>query len=100
MMCDLPDCTNPREFVARAGQWTPDGQGIAFSDSTDPKNIWVQPIDGGAPHPLTKFTDKTIQGLRVVARRQAPGDHAWHRSGRHGADQGDPVGEGARRWVP
>ena len=44
----------------RAGQWTPDGRGIAFSDSTDPKNIWVQPIDGSARHPLTRFTDMTI----------------------------------------
>jgi Tol biopolymer transport system component len=38
----------------------PDGRGIAFSDHPDPKNIWMQPIDGGAAHPLTKFTDKTI----------------------------------------
>lgn len=60
LVCDLPDCTNPREFAGRAGQWTPDGRGIAFSDNTDPKNIWVQPIDGGPPHPLTRFTDKTI----------------------------------------
>ncbi len=60
MVCDLPDCTNPREFAGRPGQWTPDGRGIAFSDNTDPKNIWVQPIDGGAPRPLTRFTDKTI----------------------------------------
>ena len=44
----------------RAGKWTPDGRGIAFSDNTDPKNIWVQPNDGGAPHPLTTFTEKTI----------------------------------------
>ena len=42
------------------GKWTPDGRGIAFIESTDTKNIWVQPIDGGAPHPLTTFTDKTI----------------------------------------
>ena len=60
MMCDLPDCTNPREFAVRAGQWTPDGRGMAFIDGTNPMNIWVQPIDGGVPHPLTKFTDKTI----------------------------------------
>jgi WD40-like Beta Propeller Repeat len=35
MVCDLPDCTNPREFAGRAGQWTPDGRGIAFSRFTD-----------------------------------------------------------------
>jgi Tol biopolymer transport system component len=61
IVCDLPDCTNPRDFTARAGQRTPDGRGIAFSDSTDTRNIWVQPIDGGAARPLTKFTDQTIQ---------------------------------------
>ena len=60
LVCDLPDCTNPRDFAARAGQWTPDGRGIAYSGGTDPKNIWVQPIDGGPSHPLTTFTDKTI----------------------------------------
>ena len=70
MVCDLPDCTNPRDFGAQAGQWTPDGRGIAFSDSTDPKNIWVQPIDGGAPHPLTRFTDMTIN------------DFAWSSDGK------------------
>jgi hypothetical protein len=36
---------------------------IGFTDNTDPKNIWVQPIDGGAPHPLTTFTDKTINDV-------------------------------------
>ena len=62
LVCDLPDCTNPRDVaVPPRGLWTPDGRGFAFSDSTDPKNIWVQPIDGGAPHPLTRFTEKTIR---------------------------------------
>ena len=60
MMCDLPDCTNPRDLAVGRGQWTPDGRGMAFIDTTNPMNIWVQPIDGGAPYPLTKFTDKTI----------------------------------------
>ena len=62
LVCDLPDCTNPRDVaVPPTGKWTPDGRGIAFRDNTDPKNIWVQPIDGGAPHPLTTFKDKTIR---------------------------------------
>jgi len=61
LVCDLPDCTNPRDFaVPPLAVWTPDGRGMAFSDSTDPRNIWVQPIDGGARHPLTKFTEKAI----------------------------------------
>ena len=62
--CDLPDCTNPRELTLRPGQWTPDGRGVAFVDSADRKNIWVQPIEGGAPRPLTKFTDKEIFDFR------------------------------------
>ena len=60
VLCDLPGCTNPRDVSTRFGKWTPDGRGIAFIESTDTKNIWVQPIDGGAPHPLTTFTDKAI----------------------------------------
>ena len=61
LVCDLPDCTNPRDFaVPPLAQWTSDSRGMAFSDSTDPRNIWVQPIDGSARHPLTKFTEKTI----------------------------------------
>jgi len=60
MLCDLPDCTNPRVTDLREGQWTPDGLGIAYVDIGDTKNIWVQPIAGGAPHPLTKFTEKDI----------------------------------------
>src|SRR6185436_19051349 len=31
IVCDLPDCTNPRDFAGPAGQWTPDGRGMAFS---------------------------------------------------------------------
>jgi Tol biopolymer transport system component len=60
MLCDLPDCTNPRATEMRPGQWTPDERSIAYVDNTDLKNIWVQPIGGGAPHPLTKFTEKDI----------------------------------------
>jgi Tol biopolymer transport system component len=81
VVCDLPDCTNPRDSAVRSGTWTPDGRGIAFIDNTE-KNIWVQPIDGGAPYPLTKFTDKGVQdfawspdGKRLaVTRRTAQAD--------------------------
>jgi Tol biopolymer transport system component len=61
MVCDLPDCTNPHEWPVRLGRWTPDGHGVAYVDRTDPKNIWVQPIDGGSPRPLTKFTEKDVR---------------------------------------
>jgi Tol biopolymer transport system component len=39
---------------------SPDGRSIAYVSSTDPKNIWVQAIDDGAPRPLTRFTEKDI----------------------------------------
>jgi eukaryotic-like serine/threonine-protein kinase len=61
LMCDLPDCTNPRDLAVPFGpQWMPDGRGMAVYESTDTKNIWVQPFDGGARHPLTKFREKNI----------------------------------------
>jgi Tol biopolymer transport system component len=61
IVCDLPDCTNQREVPWHSGQWTPDGQGIAYIDaSVDAANIQVQAIAGGPPRPLTHFTDKQI----------------------------------------
>jgi eukaryotic-like serine/threonine-protein kinase len=62
IVCDLPDCTNPREqpFSIVEPIWTPDGRGFAYLKEDDPANIWVQPIDGGSPRPLTRFTDRRI----------------------------------------
>jgi Tol biopolymer transport system component len=42
--------------------WTPDGQGVAYigANFTD---AWVQPIAGGKPRQLTRFTDRTITGF-------------------------------------
>jgi Tol biopolymer transport system component len=34
--------------------------GVAHLDRTDLHNIWVQPIAGGAPHPLTTVTNKRV----------------------------------------
>ncbi len=56
MVCDLPDCTNPRDALRR-GRWTPDGRGLAYAEKG---NIWVQSLDGGQPRQLTKFTDQEI----------------------------------------
>jgi len=42
-------------------QWVPDGQAVAFVDKgAGADNIWVQPIAGGAPRPLTHFTTEGI----------------------------------------
>jgi Tol biopolymer transport system component len=41
-------------------RWTADGLGLTYADATG-TNLWVQPIDGGAPLQLTTFAnDKTI----------------------------------------
>jgi serine/threonine protein kinase/Tol biopolymer transport system component len=37
--------------------WTPDGRALAYVDPRSPSNILVRPLDGGAPRPLTHFTD-------------------------------------------
>jgi Tol biopolymer transport system component len=78
IVCDLPDCTNVREqaFSFVPGQWTPDGRGLAYRHPDDPANIWIQPVDGGSPRPLTHFTDRRItsfgwspDGRRLAASR-------------------------------
>ena len=37
-------------------RFTPDGRGLTYADAAE-TNLWVQPIDGGAPRQLTRFTD-------------------------------------------
>jgi dipeptidyl aminopeptidase/acylaminoacyl peptidase len=42
-------------------RFTPDGKGIAYEwRGNQVGNIWVQPLDGSAPHALTRFTDEGI----------------------------------------
>jgi Tol biopolymer transport system component len=48
-------------------RWTPDGRAIAYINSATTSNVWLQPVDGGAPRQLTQFTDRTIS------------DFAWSR---------------------
>jgi Tol biopolymer transport system component len=59
VVCRLPACTSRRAIGAVGDQrmsvrWTPDGRGVAYANDG---NLWVQPLDGGAPHKLTPFTD-------------------------------------------
>lgn len=43
--------------------WTPDDRGLTYADALG-TNLWVQPIDGGAPYQLTTFTDgKRMSGF-------------------------------------
>ena len=76
ILCDLPACTNQKELPLKNYQWAPDGQGIAFINEDDRRNLWEQPLDGGRPRPLTKFADARIlefsyspDGKRLVLSR-------------------------------
>ena len=48
----------------RLARWTPNGKSIAYIDL---HNVWAQPLDGGKPVQLTRFTDPTYS---IV-------DYAW-----------------------
>jgi serine/threonine protein kinase len=69
IVCDLPDCTNvsERPFAMFNPKWTPDGRGWAYRNPNDLANIWVQPIDGGPPRPLTRFTDHQLTSFNWSA---------------------------------
>ncbi len=78
MLCDLPDCTNVRSAgVETSGPFTPDGRAIACVPRDDQKNIWIQPLGGGARRQLTHFTGKydvqdfsfSADGTRLVVTR-------------------------------
>jgi Tol biopolymer transport system component len=70
--CGLPGCSSPRpigalSFVDTLIAWLPDGRGVAYARDG---NLWVQPLSGGAPRQLTRFTDdRPIQNF------------AWSRDG-------------------
>jgi serine/threonine protein kinase/Tol biopolymer transport system component len=65
VVCELPACTNRRNLARPANfrppltRWTPDGRAIAYVDGTA-SNIWSVPLEGGPPHQITHFTDRTI----------------------------------------
>jgi Tol biopolymer transport system component/DNA-binding winged helix-turn-helix (wHTH) protein len=47
--------------VERLVKWTRDGKAIAFLNSPNGvPNIWLQPLDGGTPKPLTDFPSDNI----------------------------------------
>ena len=58
-VCSLPGCEPPRPIgpaqFDMAVSWTPDGLGVAYANDG---NLWVQPLNGGAPRQLTRFTDR------------------------------------------
>jgi Tol biopolymer transport system component len=61
----------------RTLKWTPDGKGLLYANITDGVgNIWMQPLDGGAPRQVTDFKadgifcfDVTADGKNLVWSR-------------------------------
>ena len=48
-------------FYGQRAKWTPDGKALAYISNKDAVgNLWSQPIDGGPPKQLTKFTSDMI----------------------------------------
>ena len=62
VVCDFPACAARRSLMAPANlaavglKWMPDSRTVAYIDTTL-SNLWGLPIDGKAPHQITKFTD-------------------------------------------
>jgi Tol biopolymer transport system component len=73
VVCELPRCSSPRILPVPAPRaWTPDSKGIAYIDPRTRADIWIQPLDGGAPRRLTRFPS---DGQEIW-------DFAWSTDGR------------------
>ena len=54
----LPDGTWAGPYQGSV-RWTPDGRAVAYIvGNAGVANLWTQPVDGGAPRPLTDFKDR------------------------------------------
>jgi Tol biopolymer transport system component/DNA-binding winged helix-turn-helix (wHTH) protein len=54
----------PPTVVERVVRWTPDGQAVAYIDSSGGvDNIWAQPLDGSPPLQLTNFKADKIRAF-------------------------------------
>ncbi|HET8674355.1 MAG TPA: winged helix-turn-helix domain-containing protein [Blastocatellia bacterium] len=52
----------------RTLKWTPDGKALLYANITDGVgNIWMQPLDGGAPRQVTDFKSEGISCFDVTA---------------------------------
>jgi Tol biopolymer transport system component len=64
-ICDFPACADRRQ-IPLPGQrviWTPDGRSLTYLDGPG-RNLWMFPLDGGPPRPLTHFDDgRVINGF-------------------------------------
>jgi len=62
---ELPESTTPFNSLRLTPdnrlRWKNDGSGLAYVSRADgASNVWMQPLEGGAPHQLTYFKDATI----------------------------------------
>jgi Tol biopolymer transport system component len=62
---ELPESTTPfnglRLTPDNRLRWTTDGSGLAYVSRADgASNVWLQPLEGGAPQQLTYFKDANI----------------------------------------
>ena len=63
VLCDLPDCTNPKDLPLRSAFWAPDGAGVAYVENGT--TIMEQPLDGGPPRRLAHLEgDEPIINFR------------------------------------
>ena len=56
-----PRMIDPNPAIALGPQFTPDGKSVAYpvrEGGID--NLWLQSVDGSAPHPITKFDSEQI----------------------------------------
>jgi Tol biopolymer transport system component len=61
VVCEIPTCRVRKEIAPVRGgkpRWNRDGRSFTYLDGFNPSaNLWIQPLDGSAPHQLTHFGD-------------------------------------------
>jgi Tol biopolymer transport system component len=58
----------PLAWLNSGARWTPDGKSVAYIVTENGvSNIWLQPIDGGQPRPLTDFKIESIYNFAYSA---------------------------------
>ena len=67
--CSFPAFTDCRALEVFPGPLSADGRTVYAIDPTDPRNLIAQPIDGGKPTPVTRFTDRTIADFSLSPDR-------------------------------
>src|SRR5262249_49709458 len=80
-----------------AVRWTADGKALLHNSAlSDRANIWLQPMDGGAPRKVTRFPDQNIFAFDrsadwktlIIARGTLTRDAVLIRNFRHSARSG------------